>query len=113
MAKKKLNFWRLALTFTAVTIAAVLWVNGPNRGVVSGMDASMGNMMKKEHALGIRISDLFGPAEESPQMDQMHEHHTSQGQLIVSTHVLTTAAVMLMLPLVVAGSVFLAVVWIK
>jgi len=114
MFRKKLNFWRLAFISAALVILTLMSVGHfSHPGNRSPMDASMGNMMKKEHAAGIGIYDLFGAPETSPQMEQMHEHHRNQSGLIVATHVLTTGVILVLLPLMVAGTIILAIAWIK
>lgn len=116
--KKKLNFWRLAFIFLGliITVLFLLW-GSPQEPKSQMMDGSMGNMMKQMHVSNITIYDLLTNKETQNQMQTqssgMDSHHQSQGEAIIKLHFLTTAIIFILLPLIIGGSIILAIVWIK
>lgn len=116
--KKKLNFWRLAFLFAGlvITILFLLW-SSPQENQAQMMNGSMGNMMKQMHVSNITISGLLGKGGQEAQvgeiMSEMHSHHQGQTPIIYRLNYLSTAVVFLLLPLIVGGSIVLAIVWIK
>ena len=116
--KRKLNFWRLAFLFTGFAIITLflLW-NSPQEKQAQMMDGSMGNMMKQMHVSNITIYDLLGKGgrqgQMEEQMSEMHSHHQGQAPIIYKVNYLSTALIFLLLPLIIGGSIILAIVWIK
>ena len=116
--KRKLNFWRLAFLFAGLAIITLflLW-NSPQEKQAQMMDGSMGNMMKQMHVSNITIYDLLGKGGQqgqmAEQMSEMHSHHQGQAPMIYKLNYLSTAAIFLLLPLIIGGSIILAIVWIK
>lgn len=123
--KKKLNFWRLVFIFTAFTLTVLflLW-NSPKGNVAKMMQNDMGSMMKM-HTSNLKIYDLL-------QAEEHAEHHGSAGQTgnamsdtssqhqhgnhslsIYRLSYLSTALIFLLLPLIIAGVIILAIVWIS
>jgi len=46
-------------------------------------------------------------------MSEMHSHHQGQAPIIYKVNYLSTALIFLLLPLIIGGSIILAIVWIK
>lgn len=115
--KKKLNFWRLAFIFTGfiVIILMILW-SSPREPNAQMMNVSMGNMMKQMHASNMNIYELLSKANQENQMGDMTEmikHHQNQAKIIYNLNFITTAIIFLLLPLIIGGSIVLAIVWKK
>ena len=116
--KKKLNFWRLAFLFggLAVITLFLLW-SSPQESKAQMMDGSMGSMMKQMHVSNVTIYDLLGKGGQQGQMEEqmseMHSHHQDQAPIIYKLNYLSTAAIFLLLPLIIGGSIILAIVWLK
>lgn len=115
--QKKLNFWRLTFIFTAFTILTLvlLW-SGPQEPKAEMMADSMGSMMKQMHLSGITIYDLQRPAEQSDQaggLSNTVSHHENQQEDLVILNLWTTGVVFLLIPLIIGGSIILAIVWKK
>ena len=116
--KKKLNFWRLAFVFAGLTIIMLFWLwNSPQQPKARMMNDSMGNMMKQMHVSNITIYDLLKNGEiqskVKAQMSEMHSHHQGQAPIIYKLNFISTSVIFLLLPLIIGGSVILAIVWIK
>lgn len=114
--KKKVHFLELAFLFGAITLLSLLSQWGYSRPVETGSDmmsGSMGNMMLSMHGSGATLADLFRQ-EEASDTDvsggSHQSHHSSRLSLI---HYITTMTVIVLLPLIIAGSLFLAAVWVK
>lgn len=116
--KKKLNFWRLAFIFLGLTITVLffLW-RAPQEPKAQMMDSSMGNMMKQMHLSNAAIYDLLTNGEAQSQTQNQSSiadsHHEGQGEGIIKLNFLTTATIFFLLPLIIGGSIILAIVWIK
>ena len=110
--KKKLNFWRLAVIYTGITAAILLLLwNSPNESKSAMMDGSMGSMMKSMHMQNTTIYDLLGNPEAQQESDQTASHH--ENSPVYNMGVLTTGVVFLLLPIIIGGSIILAIIWIK
>jgi hypothetical protein len=116
--KKKLNFWRLAFLFGGLTIITLflLW-NSPQQPKAQMMQDSMGNMMKQMHVSNIKIYDLLKNGEmqnqSQGQTNEMGSHHQNQASVVYKLNFLSTAIIFFLLPLIIGGSIILAIVWIK
>jgi hypothetical protein len=110
--KKKLNFWRLAVLYIGITasILLLLW-SSPFKSPSAMMNGTMGNMMKGMHTSNITIYDLLGNPEVQQQVNEMASHHDHSPAYNMG--VLTTGIVFLLLPLIIGGSIILAIIWIK
>jgi len=115
--KKKLHFWRLSLIFGTITILALMVAYGyagPRKE--DHMGTSMGSMMKESHLRNASISDLIVQQEQMEKVtgnDSMASHHAGSGSFLGITHTLTTGTVVILLPFIIAGTVFLAIVWFR
>lgn len=113
--KKKVNFWRLSLIFTglAITVLLLLW-NSPQENKASMMGNSMGNMMKQMHIpSNITVYDLLNQGEQQSGMGQMHSQHGGQSPAIFKLNFISTGLIFLLLPFILGGAVYLAIVWIR
>lgn len=116
--KKKLHFWRLAFIFGGFTIIILflLW-SSPQEPKAQMMTSSMGNTMAQMHVSNITIYDLLKSGnmqkQSQSQTDSMSSHHASQAPIVVTLNFLTTVLIFLLLPLIIGGSIILAIVWIK
>lgn len=115
--KKKLHFWQLVLTFGAITVLALAASYGYNRTQQTNMmGLSMGNMMSSMHLKNITVNDLIRQQEQveaATGQDSMASHHNNGNGFLKTIHILTTASIIILLPFIVAGTVFLAIIWIK
>ena len=116
--KKKLHFWRLAFIFGgfAIVILLLLW-SSPQEPKAQMMTSSMGNTMAQMHVSNITIYDLLKnenmQEQSQSQTDSMSNHHENQSPIVVQLNFLTTALIFLLLPLIIGGSIIMAIVWIK
>lgn len=114
--KKKLNFWRLAVLFTGMTITILflLW-SAPYKPKAAMMDGTMATMMKSMHISNLNIYDLVqNPRAQQPaasSADNTEEHHENSPAYKIG--IMTTSVVFLLLPLLIGGSIILAIIWIK
>jgi hypothetical protein len=112
--KKKLNFWRLAVIFigyTAITILS-LWLS-PQAQKAAMMNESMANMSKM-HLNNVTIYSLVSGSDSKAQTEQpdtSQHHEASSG--IKTLGVITTIIIFSLLPLLIFGTIILAIVWIK
>ncbi|MCX7923088.1 MAG: hypothetical protein N3B21_13920 [Clostridia bacterium] len=118
--KRKLHFWQLVFVFGAITILALAANYGYGSMKQPGMmNDTMGSMMGLMHLKNITVSDLVKQQERlesiqgQAQTQNHSNHHATSGSFLKTAHYLTTAAVILLLPFIIAGSIFLAIVWIK
>lgn len=114
---KKLNFWRLAFIFIGLTITVLflLW-NSPYEPRAQMMNGSMGNMMKQMHISKATIYDLFtsdGIQKAQTESQSNDSNHQDQDDGMVKINFLTTMIIFILLPLIIGGSIILAIVWIK
>lgn len=110
--KKKLNFWRLAVLFTGMTITILflLW-SSPYKSKSAMMDGSMGTMMKSMHASNLNIYGLVQNPSTQQQNTNVEEHHENSAAYKIG--ILTSSVIFLLLPLLIGGSIILAIIWIK
>lgn len=110
--KRKLNFWRLAVLYAGITltILLLLW-SSPFQSKSAMMDGSMGSLMRDEHASNITIYDLLGNPEVEQQINETASHHDDSP--VYSMGILTTGVVFLLIPIIIGGSILLAIIWIK
>lgn len=116
MAKKKRPFIRLSIVFLLLILASLFYSWGYHKtGKESSMmmDVSMGDMMGENHLKEITIQDLIVQEEKSEAIqteDSMASHHDSGG-LMQSIHKITTITIVALLPFIIAGTIFLVIVW--
>ena len=114
--KKKHHFLQLAVIFGAVTIITLLSVWGYKSNVETGMSImgkSMGNMMQTMHASNITVGDLYQQEEQMETATGMEGHHNNQDEFLKISHFVTTASIVILLPFIIAGAVFLGIIWLK
>lgn len=118
MNKKKLPFIQLAVLFGFITFMVLIysWKSAP-RGTPNSsmMEQSMGDMMKM-HLENVTVADLVKQkeqAEVSQGVDSQASHHEAQYGFLKVMHYLTTATIVILLPFIIAGTVFLAIVWLR
>lgn len=119
--KKKLNFWRLAVIFSGFTVITLIALYlSPQEKKASMMNESMANMASM-HLEDIKIYDLIG----SPNIDTSSgaaaqsttktgaEHHEDETSGVMAMGIISTVIIFTLLPLLICGTVILAIVWIK
>ncbi|MBC7766269.1 MAG: hypothetical protein H7Y41_07260 [Hyphomonadaceae bacterium] len=119
--KNKLPFWQLSILFGLITIIALGLSYGEPREAVKGMmGQSMGDMMGSEHLKNATIQDLIRQLKTDKAMantvndSSSHDsHHEGTNSFLKTMHYLTTATIVLMLPFIIAGTIFLTIVWMK
>ncbi|NJJ40856.1 hypothetical protein [Paenibacillus apii] len=115
--KQKRPFWQLSFVFAVIVILvlALSWSNPSEK--VSQMDTSMADMMSNEVLGYATIPDLFNPGtmESTEVLSSNGEHtgHHDQAGRLYAIHLITTALLVFMLPIIIAGALFLAIVWPK
>lgn len=116
MAKKKMPFIKLSVVFVIIIIASIFYSWGFSKtGKESGMmmDQSMGDMMGENHLKDITIRDLIVQEEQSEavQTDNNKAEHHDTGGLLKAIHSITTITIVALIPLIIAGTIFLMIVW--
>lgn len=119
MKKNKLPFWQLSLIFGMITLLALGISYGygieQNTGMMSQMmGSSMGNMMGSMHVQNITIPYLIRQQqmmESTTGQNQDHASHHQDSSPLKTTHYLTTITIAVLLPLILAGTAFLAIIW--
>jgi ABC-type sugar transport system permease subunit len=117
--KQKKPFWQLTSVFAVIVVVVLALSWGYRTGNVAQMNHTMADMMKDEHLGNTTIRDLFTfeaeDSTEAPTTDNNSEHtgHHEQNSRLYATHIVTTALLVLSLPIIVAGSIFLAIAWPK
>ena len=114
--KKKHHFLQLAVIFGSVTVISLLSAWGYRseaEASMSMMGQSMGKMMSSMHAPNITVRDLLVQEEKTEAATGMESHHNSQDEYLKNSYYITTASIIILLPFIIAGSVFLCVVWLK
>lgn len=114
--KKKLQFIKLCVIFGAVVLLALFneWSKPQametNNSMMTG---SMGSMMSSMHLSNLKLSDLLYQEEMQENSSNMSSHHAKQETELSRVHYFTTMSIVLLLPLIAAGTVFLSIVWLK
>lgn len=112
--KKKMNFWRLAFIFGGFTIVMLVFLwSSPYKSSAEMMNGSMGNTMKKSHLANVTIYDLFSHNNMVEQVQAMGSHHEGQAPIILNMSFLTTSTIFLLIPLIIGGTIALAIIWIR
>lgn len=112
IGKRKINFWQLTFIFTILTLFTLLlsWGQTPLTFQKPEMMAdTMGNMMASMHLQNATLSSLLQPGQAHMKMSENH-HNIAFSLKVV--HYLTTATVLLLLPIITAGTIFLTIVWL-
>lgn len=114
ISKKKLHFLQLTFVFTIITIGTLLfnWSSNANlKNSMSMMGQSMGNMMSSMHLKNAKLSDLVTSKEQTNTSKNMN-NETKEGYL-KEIHYITTIIIVVLLPFIIGGTVFLAIVWFR
>lgn len=115
--KKKLHFYQLSFIFIAVIVIALLYswgYQGSSKKSESMMTESMGNMMSSMHLKNIKLSDLFKAESASNSTNSNSTaHHEGTESFKKDIYYITTAVIIVLIPFIAAGCIFLAIVWIK
>jgi len=115
--KKKHHFFQLVIIFASITIISLLsaWGYRSNSETSMGMmGQSMGKMMSSMHAGNASLSDLFVQQEKMEMASGMEsQSHHQADKKMKTTYLFTTAIIVILLPFIIAGVVFLTVMWIK
>ncbi len=118
MNKKKLPFIQLAAIFGLITLIALFysWGSSPNTmSSPSMMEQSMGSMMKM-HLENVTVAELVKqkqPVQAAQVGDDAASHHNEQYSFLKIMHFLTTATIVILLPFIIAGAVFLGIIWLR
>lgn len=117
--KKKIHFWQLTFVFASITILALAYSYGSYNGNQSQMmSTSMGQMMGM-HLNNITVRELITQQEQvdlnqnQTQTSEHSSHHSGMNNFITIIHFLSIAIIVMLLPFIMGGSVFLAIVWLK
>lgn len=121
--KKKLNFWRLAVIFLGFTVITLISLYmSPQEKKASMMDESMANMASM-HLENITIYDLVNSSDsETGSQDygtavqrtsNASQHHEDEASAVRTMGIVTTIIIFTLLPLLICGTIILAIVWIK
>ncbi|MEL7647683.1 MAG: hypothetical protein AAGU76_06290 [Sedimentibacter sp.] len=112
--KKKLNFLRLSVLFSGMTITILflMW-SSPNNTKSAMMNTSMVSMMKDMHVSDLSMRDLLqNPGAQNYQQESdIEEHH--EDSPLYKIGILTTSVVFLLIPFLIGGSVMLGIIWIR
>lgn len=114
--KKKLHFMQLSVIFLSVTILGLAANWGHIREMRSEsemMGMTMGDMMAVMHGSNVTFADMLWPEESMVSQVSMTAHHERGRDFITISHYWSTAMIIILLPFILAGSVFLAVSWLK
>ncbi len=109
MIRGKNGFWLLVVIFSLITMMVVM--NGENYGVeiVREKDGTMGMLMKKQHAAGLTISDLFS-TKWSHQSQSMSGDHSSS-PVIKYIDLAGSSIILMTFPFIVGASVLMIILW--
>lgn len=115
LPKKKVHFLRLTLIFSMLVLFALIYIWAASFGTEPGMEmmwGSMGSMIQGMHAQNISIRALF-TQEEATEMSMGTSMSHSASQRIRFSHYFTTLTIVLLLPFILTGTVFLLIIWLK
>lgn len=114
--KKKLHFYQLTIIFTAISIIALMynWGNWSKADKSeSMMTDTMGKMMKSMHLGSVKMSDLFKSEAMANNDNNQNSQVQEEGSYIKDLFNLSTIVVVVLIPFIIAGTVFLAIIWLK
>ena len=122
--KKKLNFWRLVVIFGSFTIITLisLWLS-PHEIKATMMNESMANMASM-HLNNVTIYDLVDSEDTDNSsavtdttgesiVNDNSQHHQDERSVIKVMGIFTTITIFALLPLLIFGTIIIAIVWIK
>ncbi|SDD66464.1 hypothetical protein [Sporomusa acidovorans] len=107
----KKHFWQLAFGFLLLVVLALMSAWNEQRtqaGMMAQMmGGSMGDMMRMMHASNITLADLLTWKSEVG----MTQGAKQAGSFLMWVHTVTTNTIFLLVPVILAGTVFLLIVW--
>lgn len=113
LERKKHNFFKLSVVFCALVILGLLYNWGYyQENEAHMMDESMGSMMRSMHGEAVNLGELLRIGEAIEYGTGKDEHHDSDSFIAWSFNI-STALMVVILPFIIAGSIFLAIVWFK
>lgn len=109
----KQPFWHLCLIFGSITLLIAGLSLGYGQNQINGMMSdSMGNMMKTMELSEVTIQDIIRQYEPSVNgQDQEHSGHHDEAGSMKMIHDFSISTIVLLLPLILAGSLFLTIAW--
>lgn len=116
ISKKTLHFIQLSVIFLLVTTLglAANWGHIQEmRSQSEMMGMTMGDMMAVMHGSNLTFADMLWPDEGMVSQVSMTAHHERGRDFISISHYWSTAMIIILLPFILAGSVFLAISWLK
>jgi hypothetical protein len=116
LKNKKLPFYKLSFISIGVVVITLLINWGyflPMEKTESMMAKSMGNMMSSMHLKNIKLSDLFVAEAENKSSISSNNSTETTISYKKGIHYITTITIIVLLPLIIGGTVFLTIVWIK
>ena len=116
LKNKKLHFYQLCFVSIGVVVITLLINWGyfsPTEKTESMMAKSMGNMMSSMHLKNAKLSDLF--VAEAQKQSSVSTNYSNEMTISHTKKIyyITTITIIVLLPLIIAGTVFLTIVWIK
>ncbi|MFZ5353705.1 MAG: hypothetical protein ACOZCL_13425 [Bacillota bacterium] len=114
--RKKMNFIYLAIAFAILTVLSLYstWSQASSLNMQSTMmDESMGGMMAMMHLENASIASLVMQQEQMEAASDQTDHGSHHSEGLGKLHYLITATIIILLPIIIAGTVFLAVAWYK
>lgn len=116
MVKKKMPFIILSAFFGALSLLIIFftWGNSHSTTIATSMmTQSMGEMMIDMHVSDVTVRELILQQEktEAASATENQASHHSQGGFLKTAHYLTTGTIVILLPFILAGTVFLAIIW--
>ena len=126
MKKGSEHFYQLLLVFGTIIIFTQFFMWGDIRNRNASKDAmmsgTMGDMMSSMHLKNIGLKDLFKSESENRKVSKSvskikeNDHssmHGESGGIMKNIHYVTTISIIILLPIIIAGAAFLAIMWIK
>lgn len=114
-----LHFYQLSFIFTSIVIISLLYnwgYIGNSKKSESMMTQSMGSMMSSMHLKNIKLSDLFKVESQKINNNSANNstsHHEVNNSYKKDIYYITTIIIIVLTPFIVAGAIFLTIVWIR
>ena len=118
--KKKMHFWQLTIIFGSITLLALIYSYINYQGNQAEMMADSMAKMMGMHLDNVAVSDLISRQEDVAASAQnltseqdMSSHHSETNSYTNAIHLIATATIVILLPFIIAGTVFLAIIWLE
>lgn len=110
MIRGKQGFWLLTIVFSLITMLVVLNPENFGAKIMKEMDGTMGQMMTKDHAQNMSLSDVITAVND-------HEGMSMGGTPSLPTYLKSIdlvgfGSILVLLPLLVGASAVLIVLWL-